>query len=97
MKGKIVRLNPEKTKEWFVSDRDFLNSTYQDNIILSAITNLKPENDVFVMRVGLPEWSREVIEKNNTFYNPVSYNMFVDILPDGNENQKKFKIKRYFF
>ena len=90
MRAKIIRMNPEKTSEWFMADRDFLNSTYQDGEIYSAIKKLKPENDLFVLRVGLPRRDNwELIERNNKFYTQNSYDMFVDIFENGIENVKR--------
>ena len=90
MKSKIIRLNPEKTKEWFFADRDFLNSTYQDRLIYSAIDKLQPEEDVFILKLGLPRReNKELITKNNKFYEQKSYDMYVEILKDGDENKKQ--------
>ena len=89
MKGKIIRLNPELAREWFISDRDFLNSTYQDALITSAISKLEPQEDLFVLKVGLPkqDFSSAII-KNNRYYINNSYDMYVEILKNGDENNK---------
>lgn len=89
MKCKIIRLNPEKTKEWFVADRDFLNSTYQDQFIHGAVEALEPKEDLFLVRVGLPRTDNPaIVKKDNKYYESRSYDMFVDILKNGDENQK---------
>ena len=89
MKCKIIRLNPEKTREWFVADRDFLNHTYQDGFIKFAAEFLEPKEDLFIVRVGLPRTDNpELVKKDNKYYESRSYDMFVDILKNGDENQK---------